>query len=275
MRSAIQPGRRFPTLCMAALICVMLAAGCQKEGGRAEVEVMTSTTMLEAIVMEIGGDRVTVASLIPAEISPEEFVLKPEHVGRAAGADLIILSGWEEWAPEILRAGEGPGNVAATDIPGDLILPYLHLGAADSVTEALVRIDPAGEVFYRYNRNDYRSRLGIEAEDICASMFGLGGTRVICSDALADFLDWMGFDIIGTYGGPEEITHDESDRLVEVGRKNAVRLVVDDRHRGEDAGKEIAGEIGVARVVLTRYPDRASYIDLLRSNANDLVSALE
>jgi len=275
MMSAIRPGRRIPTLSMASLLCILLAAGCQREGGEAGIEVLTSTTMLETIVMEIGGDRVRVASLIPAEMPPEDFVLKPEHADEVARADLIILSGWEEWAPEIINAGEGPGNVATTDMPGDLMLPHLHLDAADSVTEALVRIDPAGEVFYRYNRTDYRSRLGIEAEDICASMVGIGGTRVICSDALADFLDWMGFDIIGTYGGPEDISRNESARLVEVGKKNAVRLVVDDSNRGESAGKNIAGEIGAARVVLNRYPDRGSYIDLLRSNANDLISALE
>jgi ABC-type Zn uptake system ZnuABC Zn-binding protein ZnuA len=260
---------------LAALTCLSLAAGCQKEDGRARVEVMTSTTMLEAIVREVGGDRVTVAAIVPANISPDEFELKPEHVERAMGADLFIMSGWEEWAPDIRGAGEGPGHVATTDIPGDLILPYLHLDAADSVTEALVRADPAGEVFYRYNRTDYRSRLGIEAEDVCASMFGLGGTRVICSDALADFLDWMGFDIVGTYGGEEDISYDESARLVDVGRKNAVRLVVDDRHSGRDLGKKMADDMGAARVVLTRYPDRGSYIDLLRANAEELVSALE
>lgn len=275
MRYAMQPGQHIRALCISGLACALLVAGCQTEGGKAGIEVMTSTTMLEAIVMEIGGDRVAVASLIPAEMPPEEFVLNPEHVARAAEADLIVLSGWEEWAPEIVTAREGAPNVAATDIIGDLILPYLHLDAADSVTKALVRIDPAGEVFYRYNRTDYRSRLGVEAEDICASMFGLGGTRVICSDALADFLDWMGFDIIGTYGGRDEISRDESARLVEVGRKNEVRLVVDDSHRGKDAGREIAAGIGAARVVLTRYPDRGSYIDLLRSNADEIVSALE
>lgn len=263
------------TLCLAALVCLSLAGGCQRESGGAAIRVMTSTTMLEAIVLEVGGDRVTVTALIPAEMPPEGFDFKPKHLDEAAGADLFVLTGWEEWAPVMLQAKDGPAHIAAIDIPGDLMLPYLHLDAVDSVTEALVLVDPAGEVFYRYNRTDYRSRLAAEAEELCASMFGLGETRVICSDAQASFLGWMGFDIVGTYGGPEEIPEDEVDRLIEVGKKNGVRLIVDDLHRGEDAGGRIAGEIGAARVVLSRYPDGGSYIDLIRSSADRLVSALE
>ncbi len=275
-RQQCRPARCRPAaFTLAAFLCLSLAAGCQREGGGVEIRVMTSTTMLAAIAGEIGGNRVTVAALVPAGTPPDEFDLRPEHVEKALGADLFIMSGWEAWAPEILGSGSGAGHIAAIDTPGDLMLPYLHLEAADSVTEALVRTDPAGEVFYRYNRADYRSRVGIEAGDICASMSGLRDTRVICSDAQAEFLDYLGFDIVGTYGGPEDLSVEEAARLTEIGRKHAVRLVVDDLHMGKDAGKSIAREIEAVRVVLTRYPDGGSYLGLLKANADKLISALD
>ena len=261
-------------LSLAALLCLSLSGGCQREGGGAEISVIAYTTMLETIVKEIGGDRVATTSLVPPGMAPEEFSLADEHIEKALDADLFVISGWEEWAPEILESGNRPENLAAIDIPGDLLLPYVHLDAADSVTEALVRVDPAGEVFYRYNRADYRSRLGIEAEEICAMMFGLADTRVICTEVQAEFLDYMGFDIVGTYGDHLDISSGEMAHLVEIGRKNAVLLVVDDAHDVGDTGERVADEIGAARVVLSRYPDGGSYLDLLGTNAEKIVAAL-
>jgi zinc transport system substrate-binding protein len=231
--------------------------------------------MLEALVNEIGGDRVKVDALVPADRLPEDFEPAPGQLEDIARADLVILSGWEEWAPGVTGAVDKPENIALTGIPADLVLPYYHIDAADSVTEALVRRDPDGEVFYRYNRSEYGSRLAAEAKDLCASMFGLGEVRVICAEAQADFLDWMGFDIVGAYGGPEEVTGGEIARLIEVGGTNNVRLVVDDLHVGPEAGKRIADEIGAARVVLSRYPDDGTYIHLLRDNARKLIDALK
>lgn len=266
---------RMAVLCLVGGMCLSLAAGCTREGDGTTIKVVTSTTMLEAIVKEVGGDRVTVAALIPAEMPPDKFHLSAENLDVIAASSLFVYTGWERWVPEIALGGDRPVHIVGVHISGDLMLPYYHLEAADSVTEALVRIDPGGEVFYRYNRTDYRSRIGIEAEDACAYMYGLAGARVICAEPQAEFLDWMGFDLVGTYDRPEETPPGEADRLIEVGRRHGVLLVVDDLHTGGDMGRRIAEGIGASRVVLTRYPAHGSYTELLRSNAATLTSALK
>jgi hypothetical protein len=274
MRSFSPAGRRIIAACLPALICLCLAAGCEVERRKVEVRVVTATSMLAAIVGEVGGDRVTAAPLAPAEVLPERFELEPRHLDAIAEADLVVLSGWEEWASDASRAADGPGHVAITGIPGDLVLPYYHMDAADSITEILVRADPAGEVFYRYNHAAYRSRIDAEAEDMCARMSGLNGTRVICAEVQADFLDFLGFDIVGTYACGEDMSRVETDRLVEVGLRNEVALVVDDLHCGDGPGKRISEQMGVPRAVLARYPAGGSYPDLLRSNTGRILSAL-
>ncbi len=269
-----RPALRLAALCLVAA-CLAPAGGCQREGGRGEVRVVTSTTMLEAIVREIGRDRVSAAALIPAGTGPEDFDIPAEGLERAAAADLVILSGWEKWAGRVGEAVHDPRRIALTGVHADLMLPHYHLEAADSVTEALVRADPGWEVFYRYNRGDYRSRVAAEVDRVCASLAAAGPARVICAEPQAELLAWMGFDIIGTYApfrGPSE---GEIARLVDVGRRHGARLVVDDAHAPQEAGKRIAAGLGVPRVVLTAYPDRGSYIDLLGSNAARLVSALD
>lgn len=265
---------RAGALCLTALAAAVILTGCQRER-QERIKVVTSTTMLEAIVREVGGDRVSTTSIIPADRSPESFVIGATQIQAALRAELFLHSGWEEWAPRVTEAAKAPERIARIDIPGDLMLPHIHIDAVDSVTEALVRHDPDGEIFYRYNRNDYRSRIAMAAEDVCTSVVGFQGVRVICAETQGDFLDWMGFDIIGVYGCPDHLSPEETARLVELGRQNAVRLVVDDLVSGENAGREIADAIGAARAVLTRFPGRGSYIELLRKSADELISALD
>lgn len=275
MKPDTRLSRCIAALCLGGLACLTFAGGCQREGRETELNIVTSTTMLGSIVREIGGDRVKTTSIVPYDALPENFEPGPGQIDAASRADLVIMSGYEKWAPRMSAAVKTQENLAFTGIAADLMLPYYHLDAADSVTEALVRRDPEAEVLYRFNRNDYRSRLALEAEDLCASMLRLDEARVICADAQAGFLDYMGFDIIGTYGSPDDLTRGETARLIEVGERNGVRLVVDDFHRGPDAGERIADEIGATRVVLKRYPESQSYIELLRESAEKLLAALQ
>jgi hypothetical protein len=62
--------------------------------------------------------------------------------------------------------------------------------------------------------------------------------------------------------------------LITTGRRNKVRLVVDNRQSGPSVGVGVAREIGAGHVVLTNFPVGDSYLDALRSNVEALKQAL-
>ena len=259
------------TIITAAALSLAIMPGCQKEE---RIRVVASTEMLEAIAAEVGGDLVITKSLFPGLTDPAHSQIGPGHMKSIGDADLLILLGWEEWAIRIPEMDNAPGEVLTTGIPGSLMLPHNHADAADSVAAGLARIYPGGEVFYRFNLADYKARIENEVGEVCGAMARYHGTRVICSDSQADFLDYLGLDIVGTYAAGEPLPPEEAERLIEVGKRNNVRLVAYGVRDGEMPGREIAEGAGAELVPVTDYPVDGSYIKALRKNVEEITRAL-
>ncbi|HUG47880.1 MAG TPA: metal ABC transporter substrate-binding protein [Candidatus Limnocylindria bacterium] len=86
------------------------------------LSVVTSTTVLADLVRQVGGDRVSVESLMPAGRDPHTFEPSPGDAARLAGADLLVMNGLglDEWLEDLaLDAADGVPLVAvAEDLPG-------------------------------------------------------------------------------------------------------------------------------------------------------------
>ena len=57
------------------------------------VRVVATTTVLADIVANVGGDRVTVSSIIPPGVGPEDYEPKPNDARALDGADLVVSNG--------------------------------------------------------------------------------------------------------------------------------------------------------------------------------------
>ena len=72
----------------AALAAVALAAPAQ-----AELRVVAATTDLAAIATAIGGDLVTVETIVPAAVDPEGFEPRPGDLAKIRGAGILVRVG--------------------------------------------------------------------------------------------------------------------------------------------------------------------------------------
>ena len=59
----------------------------------AAVNVVATTTDLAALVREVGGNLVTVESIVPAGVDPEAFEPRPGDLGKLRRADLLVRVG--------------------------------------------------------------------------------------------------------------------------------------------------------------------------------------
>ena len=76
----------------------------------AGLTVVATTTVFADIVRNVGGDRVTVSSIIPAGAGPEDYEPKPEDARKLLGADLIVSNGvgLDDFLDKLVdAAGEG------------------------------------------------------------------------------------------------------------------------------------------------------------------------
>ena len=68
-------------------------SGARRGRGPAALSVVATTTVFADIVHNVGGERVTVTSIIPAGVGPEDYEPKPDDARKLADADLIVSNG--------------------------------------------------------------------------------------------------------------------------------------------------------------------------------------
>ncbi len=160
------------------------------------LRVVTTTTDLRSLVEAVGGDRVDVANIVPANVDAEEYQPKPSDAIRLKNAHVVVRVGldYDLWFGRLLAQATlsqseihgiwrgGPGyvdasaNLAILDIRGASVGPsdghahgsgnphhWLDPKNADIITgnilEVLARVDPENGSYYEANRIAFLRRL--------------------------------------------------------------------------------------------------------------------
>jgi zinc/manganese transport system substrate-binding protein len=163
----------------AALLIVstlaLAAAGCGDDDARGsggEVGVVATTTIAGDLVRNVGGDRVDVDALVPADADPHDYEPRPSDAVALAEAGLVVRSGGEldEWLGELIEsAGGGAAEITLLEsvkgIEGgheeDEIDPHWWqdprnaILAVEAVRDALAEADPGGRRAYARNASAY------------------------------------------------------------------------------------------------------------------------
>ena len=202
--------------CIHSFLAALWLALAASAWAQQPLRVVTTTTDLRSLTEAVGGDRVSVTSLVPPEIDPEDFQPKPQHVARVREALLVVRVGadFDLWfdrllaqaataQPELQRLRRGRSahvdasyGIALLDIRGAQVGPadghahgsgnphyWLDPKNAEIITgnilEALARIDPAHEKIYDANRVAFLAKLGAKLPEWTARLDALRGRSLI------------------------------------------------------------------------------------------------
>lgn len=167
-----------PLLAIAAI-----TAGCVSGTGAAEsgakLQVVTTTTVLADLVSNVGGDLISVTSIVPKNGDAHTFEPRPSDIRTVASAKLLVMNGLglDDWVIKMIgnAAAEGtplielgvdlpgvqllPGETAATENPHlwmDVKYAELYVGR---IATALKAADPAHASTYDANAAAYTRQL--------------------------------------------------------------------------------------------------------------------
>jgi manganese/zinc/iron transport system substrate-binding protein len=161
-----------------ALSLVACAANVRSSGpeiGDGLIKVVTTTGMINDIVANIGGNRVTSRALMGSGVDPHLYKASEGDVIRMADADIIFYNGLhlEAKLADVLEKLNGRVRTVAIShyIDPDLLLsppefegnydPHiwfdvtLWMAATEAVRDALIEIDPVGRESYEMNAARY------------------------------------------------------------------------------------------------------------------------
>ena len=149
------------------------------------IPVVASFSIIADLVRQVGGERVSVTSLVAANADMHSFQPVPSHAKLLTGAKLVVINGLglEGWADRLVKASgyKGARLVASRGIkalPGGghgRYDPHAWQEVANvkvyvaNIRDALSSVDPANAAEYQRRAADYLAALGaLEAEIVGA-----------------------------------------------------------------------------------------------------------
>jgi ABC-type Zn uptake system ZnuABC Zn-binding protein ZnuA len=309
------PRAALPRLAVTALRFALLAAAlalASPGSAQERIAVVTTTTVLRSLAEAVGGERVSVISLVPGSMDAEDYQPKPQDVLRLRNARLLVRVGldYDLWLDRLLaqagkreigRGGEGyvdaSFGIAVLELRGMSVGPgdghahgsgnphyWLDPKNAEIVTatilEALARIDPDHAARYQANRAAFLARLQgklIEWEEKLAPLRSM--PIVAYHNSWPYFARRFRLDVVGFIevkpGVPPSPAHLAG--IVRTMRARGVRIIVREPHEPQRDIAFVAGKTAARIVTLATavgaLPRTEDYIALFDANVAALTAA--
>jgi ABC-type Zn uptake system ZnuABC Zn-binding protein ZnuA len=288
-------------LMVAGLVLAACGDGASVSPGPGALKVVTTTTVFADIVQNVGGSRVSVTSIIPSGVGPEDYEPKPDDARKLANAELVVSNGvgLDDFLQRLITsAGEAPPRLVLGDGIPTLTVegeknPHFWLDPTlvkqyylPAIAAKLSELNPDGRAQYEANANAYGAELealDAELKDKVAEIPDANRKLVTFHDAFPYFARHYGFELIGVIleNVGQEPTASELAALVEKVKAAGVKAVFSEAQFSPELTQTLADEAGITTVVTTLYNDALgpapadTYIGLMRWDVDEIVEALK
>jgi zinc/manganese transport system substrate-binding protein len=280
---------------LVCLLLIVLPAHAQDR-----LKVVASFSILGDFVRNVGGDRVSVTTLVGPDGDVHVYTPAPADARKVAEAKLLVINGLglEGWLPRLVQSSGGKA-VMVTVTAG--IAPHTVGRAADphawqsvdnariyvaNIRDALVAVDPAGAETYRVNADGYLAKLdGLDHEvrDAVARIPAAHRKVISTHDAFGYFAAAYGIDFIAPLGvsTESEVSARDLATIISQIKTQKIPAVFLENISDPRLIRRISAETG-AGIGGTLYSDSLTdekgaaptYIELVRHNIKALVNAL-
>jgi len=241
--------------------------------------IVCTTTILSSFAEQVGGNNITVYSIVPPGVCPAHYDVTPSDVYAVSTASLVIYSGIEPWLDDLIKASGV--DVTRVKIGGPWHPYTAALDYVRRIRDALKDAIPEFSSYFEENARATCEAINATAQAIKAEADGLdvSKVKVVCMQWQEAFVSWLGFNITATYKPPEKLTTSEILDLTSTAEKEDVALVIDNLPSGYKFGAKLAADIGAQHVILTNFPgavpDTENYAKMIEYNARQLFEAVE
>jgi zinc/manganese transport system substrate-binding protein len=282
------------------LICLALIVADSPARAQERLNVVASFSILGDFVRNVGGDRVSVTTLVGPNSDVHVYTPAPADAKKIADARLVIINGLglEGWLPRLVQsAGSKAAIVTATDgiAPRKLGVaadPHAWQSVANAkvyvtnISAALGAADPAGAAAYRANTQVYLAKLEALDREVREAITQIPPARrkvISTHDAFGYFAAAYGIEFIAPLGvstESEASARDIAGIITEIRARKIPAVFLENISDPRLIGR-ISAETG-ARIGGTLYSDSLTsekgdaptYIDMVRHNIKTLTSAL-
>jgi len=291
---------------LALPIAVAILTGCQPaREASTGIRVVTTTTVFADMVKSVGGDLVSVTSLVPKNGDVHTFEPKPADIRAVAQADVLVMNGLglDDWLEKTIANASRKGSPLvklAADLPGVTLLPGDEAGTqnphlwldvkyaelyVDRIVAALQGVDGVHAQQYERQGAAYRKRLeelDRWVRDQVAAIPQPDRKIVTFHDAFPYYAREYGITVVGVAvpAPGQDPRAGDTAALVEAIKAAGVKAIFSEAQFPAKLVEQLAAETN-ARVVADLYDDSvgdpplATYEGVVRWDTQQLVDALK
>jgi zinc/manganese transport system substrate-binding protein len=280
---------------LAALFAVCPANAQEK------LNALASFSILGDLVKNVGGDRVTVDTLVGPNGNAHTYSPSPADAKKAAAASIVFVNGlgFEGWLERLIKASGSKATIVvasngirprerAGDHGHSAIDPHAWQSVANvkvyvgNIRDALVAADPAGRAAYEANAAAYLGRLDAleqEVKDVIAKIPSEQRRVITSHNAFGYFEEAYGIRFSAPQGvstDAEASAKDVAAIITQVRQQKAAGVFLENvtdprlvRQIASETGTKVGGTL-YSDALTEANGDAPSYIDLIRHNIKQL-----
>jgi len=273
-------------------------SGTETEPQGAEAKVVASFYPLAYMIEQIGGDKVTVSSLIPLGSEVHSWQPSISDIVSAENADMIIYlgAGLDQWVEEdilesidaktktVVEASEGIQLLKGD--PHLWVSPHTALMLAENIAEALIEADPDNEEYYTQRWTAFEQTLRNLDDEYSDSLSTASGKSFFVTHSAYGYIaDRYGLEqhgIIGISADEQPSIEKISEIVEEMTQEKSYVIYVDPVYSdayAQTLKAELETRTGESVQILELYlmvgpVEDMNYLDQLDANLNNLVRGL-
>jgi len=266
------------------LAALLLTMSCTSSPA-ASADIVAGSSLIADIAQDLTDGKMEVRNLIPPGMCPGHYDVKPSDVETLANSKVFIIHNWQQHMKnitELIEAADNPGLVIKIiDVPDKPMVPQVQAETIDKIAQVLGEIDPENSAYYQGQAATRTQAILAKGEEVKGKLqdANVSGVKVVCVEYQAGFVEWAGFDVVSTYGRPEDLSVADVEKLVVEAKETGVALVIDNLQSGATAtSAAMAQDIGAIQVTISNFPggfeDTETWEKALAKNVDLLLQAL-
>lgn len=273
---------------LSLIIISLTLAGCTVQPADTnQLQVVATFYPLAYVAEQVGGDLVTVTTLVPNGVEPHDYIATPQDIVKLTEADVLIYNGagLDDWTADVAKSQLVSATpVTATD-PHVWLDPIRLQDIAQTVAQAYTTVDPDNTAVYQANADALVTKLRALDNQFQSTLANCEIRQAIVShDAFNYLAERYAIELLPMAGlNPNDLPSAQTIvELSEVARTYGIQYIFFEELTSPKLSETLAAEVGAATLVLspieglTEEEQAAGddYLSIMQRNLDNLALAL-
>jgi zinc transport system substrate-binding protein len=248
-------------LLIAVLVGTLVTFLVLAQHAQPSTDIMAGSSLIANVIHDVADGKLETRTLIPPGVCPGHYDIEFGDIVALNNSKALFIHDYQQSFQNIKGAIEAAENhnltITVLNVPGNWMVPAVQAEAVNKIAQALCEIDPDNAAYYEGRAAERTQAILTKGEKVKERLLeaGVEGVKVICADMQEGFVRWAGFDVVATFGRPEDLTPLQMEELINKAREAGVALVIDNLQSGSTTlGAAMEQDIEAIQVTISNFP---------------------